>query len=73
MHGTNRPVEHHIGCAGKTHRHASACRPASGRFEPVSACEYFPNISVNVNRDPILPGVTGTVAENKTNTQPEEK
>ena len=34
--------------------------------------EYPSNISVNVNRGPFLPGVTGMVAENKPNTQPEE-
>jgi len=72
MHGTNRRDEHQMGVLGK-HIATSASRPGPGRFDPASACEYFPGIPVNVNRDPFLPSETGTVAENKPNTQPEEK
>jgi hypothetical protein len=72
MYGTNRRDEHHMGVPGKPIV-MRASHPASGRFEPVSSSEFFSNISTSVNRDPFLPGVTGMVAENKPNTQPEEK
>jgi len=72
MHGTNRRDEHQMGVPGK-HIASPASRLAPGRSKPASTREYSRGISVNVNRDPFLPGETGTVAENKPNTQPEEK